>query len=84
MRAEGHSIFDWVRALVAGMVHERRGTYDSTAPPADGQGTRAFQCWWRSANFEAKAGTTITYNVGRSGTPDGSEYSLYSTLERLQ
>jgi hypothetical protein len=34
--------------------------------------------------FEAKAGTPVTYNVTQSGPPDGSAYSLYYTLERLE
>src|SRR5207302_10811487 len=38
LRAERDSIFDRLRALVTGMVHEEKGIYDSTAPPAEGQG----------------------------------------------
>jgi hypothetical protein len=34
--------------------------------------------------FEAKGGTAITYSVSQSGSPDGSAYSLYYTLERLE
>jgi hypothetical protein len=34
--------------------------------------------------FEAKAGTPISYNVIQQGPPDGSAYSLYYTLERLE
>ena len=34
--------------------------------------------------IEAKAGTAISYNVTQGGPPDGSVYSLYYTLERLQ
>jgi len=34
--------------------------------------------------LEAKGGTDITYSVTQSGPPDGSAYSLYYTLERLE
>jgi hypothetical protein len=34
--------------------------------------------------FEAKAGSPITYNLAEDGVSDGSEYSLYYTLERLE
>jgi hypothetical protein len=34
--------------------------------------------------FEAKAGQPITYSVTQSGDPDGTSYSLYYTLERLE
>jgi hypothetical protein len=34
--------------------------------------------------FEAKGGTPITYNLDEDGVSDGSEYSLYYTLEQLE
>ncbi len=34
--------------------------------------------------IEVKGGTAITYSVSQSGPPDGSTYSLYYTLERLE
>ncbi len=34
--------------------------------------------------FEAKAGQPITYSVTAAGDPDGTTYSLYYTLERLE
>jgi hypothetical protein len=34
--------------------------------------------------FEAKAGTSVTYNVTSNGPPDNSAYSLYYTLERME
>jgi hypothetical protein len=34
--------------------------------------------------FEAAAGQPITYNVTYDGPPDGTSYSLYYTLERLE
>jgi hypothetical protein len=34
--------------------------------------------------IEAKAGTAITYNVTQNGSPDGSAYSIYYALERLE
>jgi hypothetical protein len=34
--------------------------------------------------FEAKAGTSITYSVTLAGETDGTAYSLYYTLERLE
>jgi hypothetical protein len=34
--------------------------------------------------LEAKGGTAITYSVTQSGPPDGSVYSMYYTLERLE
>jgi hypothetical protein len=34
--------------------------------------------------FEAKAGQPITYSVTAQGDPDGTAYSLYFTLERLE
>jgi hypothetical protein len=34
--------------------------------------------------FEAKAGQPITYSVTEYGEPDGTAYSLYYTLERLE
>jgi hypothetical protein len=33
---------------------------------------------------EATAGSTISYSVTQSGPPDGSVYSLYYTVERLE
>jgi hypothetical protein len=35
-------------------------------------------------SFEAKAGTPITHNMTQNGPPDGTLYSLYYTLERLE
>jgi hypothetical protein len=37
-----------------------------------------------AVTFEAKGGTAITYSVSQFGSPDGSAYSLYYTLERLE
>jgi hypothetical protein len=37
-----------------------------------------------TVTFEAKGGTAITYSVSQIGSPDGSAYSLYYTLERLE
>jgi hypothetical protein len=34
--------------------------------------------------FEAKAGAAVTYSIVQVGPPDGSAYSLYYTLERLE
>ena len=34
--------------------------------------------------FEAKGGTAIAYNMAQQGPPNGSAYSLYYTLERLE
>ncbi|MGA8432995.1 MAG: hypothetical protein WB729_24445 [Candidatus Sulfotelmatobacter sp.] len=34
--------------------------------------------------FQAKGGTSVTYDVTQLGTPDGSAYSLYYTIERLE
>ena len=34
--------------------------------------------------FQAKAGTPVTYDVTQLGPPDGSAYSLYYTIERLE
>jgi hypothetical protein len=34
--------------------------------------------------LEAKSGTAISYSVIQTGAPDGSAYSLYYTLERLE
>jgi hypothetical protein len=34
--------------------------------------------------LEAKAGTDISYSMTQVGPPDGSAYSLYYTLERLE
>ena len=34
--------------------------------------------------FEAKAGVAVTYSIVQNGPPDGSAYSLYYTLERLE
>ncbi len=34
--------------------------------------------------FEAKGGTAIDYSVSQIGSPDGTAYSLYYTLERLE
>jgi hypothetical protein len=34
--------------------------------------------------FEAKAGQPISYGVSQNGSPDGSAYSLYYVLERLE
>jgi hypothetical protein len=36
------------------------------------------------AVFEAKAGQPITYSVTNYGEPDGTSYSLYYTLERME
>ncbi len=37
-----------------------------------------------TTTFEAKTGTPITYSVTYQGDPDGTSYSLYYTLERLE
>ncbi len=37
-----------------------------------------------TVTFEAKGGTAVTYSVTQQGPPDGSAYSLYYTLERLE
>ncbi len=37
-----------------------------------------------TVTFEAKGGTAITYSVTQQGPPDGTAYSLYYTLERLE
>jgi hypothetical protein len=34
--------------------------------------------------FEALAGTPVTYTIIQQGSPDGSAYSLYYTVEQLQ
>jgi hypothetical protein len=59
------------------------------------QGDNVLVEFWSSENqlnpmggvilsFEAKAGTPITYNMAQNGSPDGTTYSLYYVLERLE
>jgi hypothetical protein len=58
----------------------------SFAPLSTGNGDRAgsFENATTPIAIQMKAGTSLTYSVTQSGSPDSSVYSLYYTLEKLE